>query len=105
LVGAGCVTEPVVNKAAIPSGEVLRAADCAPALQVYRQLLAMAPRVGSVVTNHLTPVRTEDEQARAAQYFAAQCQNRYVGHVRRAIIRCWNDAPDAETFQTCSQRF
>jgi hypothetical protein len=99
------VTEPYVKPKPIPSAELLLAADCAPALSTYRQLLLVPSRRGAVVTNRVTTTRSEEEQARAAQAFADQCQTRLVGHVRRIIVNCWRDAPDIETFQTCSQRF
>lgn len=105
LPGGGCANDPNVKPNPVPSAEKLRAADCAPAEQNYRRLLQLPPRVGMVVTNRSVPLRSEDEQSRAAQAFAAQCQSALVDKVRRAIVRCWSDAPDAETFRACSGRF
>ena len=69
------------------------------------QLLRLPPRVGMVVTSRAAKVPSEDEQARAAQAFAQQCPTLLVGKVRRAVLRCWADAPDTESFHSCSQRF
>jgi uncharacterized lipoprotein YmbA len=102
---AGCVSDPNVRPRALPSAEKLRAADCAPALVTYRQLLQLPPRVGMVVTNRSAKVRSAQEQERAAQDFATQCASGLVDRVRRAILRCWSDSPDTETFQNCSLRF
>ena len=66
---------------------------------------ALPPRAGVVVTSRRALVRSEEEQARAAQVFASQCPTTLVGKTRRAILRCWLDAPDSENFQSCSQRF
>ena len=104
LVLAGC-GDPNVRSQPVPSAEKLRAADCAPALTTYRQLLQLPPRVGMVVTNRSAPARSVEAQERAAQAFASQCATAFAGKVRRAIVRCWLDSPDTETFQNCSQRF
>ena len=104
LIGA-CASDPSVKPNPVPSAERLKAADCVPAAATYRQLLRMPPRVGMVVTNRVAPIRSEDEQARAAQTFAAQCPTLMAGKVRRAVLRCWADAPDTESFHSCSQRF
>ncbi|HRI52067.1 MAG TPA: hypothetical protein PLW65_17960 [Pseudomonadota bacterium] len=101
----GCASDSSVKPNPVPSGEKLKAADCDPAVAAYRQLLRLPPRVGMVVTNRVAPVRSEDEQARAAQTFAAQCPTLLAGKVRRAVLRCWVDAPDTESFNSCSQRF
>ena len=97
--------DPNVRPDPVPSNEKLRAADCAPAQAAYQRLLALAPRAGMVVTARSAPIRSEEEQARAAQTFASQCQTAWAGKTRRAILRCWLDAPDSESFQSCSQRF
>lgn len=101
----GCASDPSVKPNPVPSAEKLKVADCVPAAATYRQLLRLPPRVGMVVTNRVAPVRSEDEQARAAQTFAAQCPTLLAGKVRRAVLRCWADAPDTESFHSCSQRF
>ena len=101
----GCASDPNVRSNPVPSAEKLKAADCPIAVQTYRQLLQRPPRVGMIVTNRSVPLRSEEEQERAAQAFATQCHNELVAKARRAIVRCWSDAPDAETFRTCSQRF
>lgn len=101
----GCASDPSVKANPVPSAEKLKAADCPPAVQTYRRLLQLPPRIGMVVTNRSVPLRSEEEQGRSAQSFAAQCETELVAKVRRAIVRCWSDAPDAETFRTCSQRF
>ncbi len=100
----GC-HDPNVKRHPVPSGEKLRAEDCGPAEQVYRRLLALPPRVGTVVTSRSAPLRSEEQQGRAAQAFAIQCATSLVGNSRRAIIHCWFDAPDSESFQGCTQRF
>jgi len=105
VVMGGCVGDPSIKPNPVPSGEKLKAADCAPAAATYRQLLRLPPRVGMVVTNRVAPIRSEDEQARAAQAFDAQCPTLLAGKVRRAVLRCWADAPDTESFHSCSQRF
>lgn len=101
----GCASDPNVKSNPVPSAEKLKAADCSAAVQTYRQLLQRPPRVGMIVTNRSAPLRSDQEQESAAQTFAAQCQNELVAKARRAIVRCFSDAPDAETFRTCSQRF
>ena len=102
---AGCVSDPNVRRNPVPSAEKLRAADCPAALATYRQLLQLPPRAGMVVTSRSAPVRSAEEQDRAAQAFATACSTTLVDKVRRAILRCWGDAPDSESFQSCSQRF
>ena len=102
---SGCASDPSVKPSPVPSAEKLKAADCPLAEQTYRRLLQLPPRVGMVVTNRSAPVRSEEEQRRAAQDFAVQCRTALVGKVRRIIVRCFSDAPDSESFRACSQRF
>jgi hypothetical protein len=101
----GFVSDPNIKRDPVPPADKLRAADCAPAAETYRQLLRLPPRVGMVVTSRAAPIRSEDEQARAAQVFLQQCPTLLAGKVRRAVLRCWADAPDTESFHSCSQRF
>lgn len=96
---------PNVQRHPVPSAEKLRAADCPPAVAVYQRLLELPPRASVVVTNRSAAIRSPEDQARAAQGFASQCQTALVGTTRRAILRCWLDAPDSDSFQSCSQRF
>jgi hypothetical protein len=50
-------------------------------------------------------VRTPAEQSQEAERFARRCTQELTGHARRIILRCWLDAPDAESFLSCNERF
>jgi hypothetical protein len=99
----GC-RDPNVKPDPVPSSERLTGDDCAVAVDLYRQRLTLPRRAGTVVSSRL-PVRSEEEQAQDLTVFVARCNGQLVGRARRAIVRCWQDSGDAETFDSCNDRF
>lgn len=84
--------------------ERLRDEDCLTASELYKQRLAVPRRAGSIVSSRLT-VRSEEAQAADLFGFVGKCQTQLAGRARRAIVRCWQDSTDAETFDSCNDRF
>ncbi|MFO0574946.1 MAG: hypothetical protein U1A78_13235 [Polyangia bacterium] len=102
----GCGQPQLVNEPPPqPSTERLRPEDCDVGAELYRQRLELPPRAGSVVSNRSLAPPPPEEQARRLAEFVMLCRRDLVGRVRRLIVRCWSDAPDAETLQSCNQRF
>ncbi len=104
LLLSGCPSDSRVKGDGFPSGERLRDEDCGPATELYKQRLTVPRRAGTIVSNRLT-VRTEEEQAQDLLGFVRKCQTQLAGQARRAILRCWQDSTDAETFDSCNERF
>jgi hypothetical protein len=104
LMLVGCPANPNVTPNPVPSAERLRGEDCGAAADLYRQQLMVPRRSGTIVSSRLT-VRSEQEQAQDLAVFVTKCQGQLVGRARRAIVRCWQDSTDAETFDSCNDRF
>lgn len=102
----GCGPPQLVNEPPPqPSTERLRAEDCDVGAELYRQRLALPPRAGSVVSNRSLAPPSPEEQTRRLAEFVVLCRRELIGRVRRLVVRCWSDSPDAETLQACNQRF
>ncbi len=104
LLAGGCPSDARVQGDRFPPGERLRDEDCGPAIELYKQRLQVPRRAGTIVSNRLT-VRSEEEQAQDLLAFVRKCQTQLAGQARRAIVRCWQDSTDAETFDSCNERF
>jgi len=102
---AGCATTTSdLSQPAELAKESLRSDDCPLAEAAYRQRLQLPPNAGVVVSNRSPAALPVEEQERRAAFFSVQCQSQ-VGKARRAILRCWLDAPDATSFLSCNERF
>lgn len=103
---SGCPAPVPVNEPPpLPSTEKLKDEDCQAGLELYRQRLALPPRAGSVVAGRRLVPPSPEEQERRLTEFVVLCKRDLVGRVRRLILRCWSDSPDAETLEGCNQRF
>lgn len=100
----GCVEPTVVRPAPGPTKELLRVEDCSVASELYKQRLTMPRRSGTLVSAKMI-VRTSEEQSLDWAVFATKCQTELVGRARRTIVGCWQDSTDAETFDSCNDRF
>lgn len=90
-----CTPVPTVTPDPVPSAERLRKEDCAPAAAAYRQRLdVMQPKQQGA----WDPAGLQAE-------FQKECEARLAGQARRAVIRCWKDAPTAADFLKCNERF
>lgn len=100
----GCAEQTVVRPPPGPTKELLRGEDCAVASELYKQRLTIPRRLGTLVSAKMS-VRTSEEQALDLAVFATKCQTDLVGRARRTIVGCWQDSTDAETFDSCNDRF
>lgn len=90
----GCETVPVVVKEPVPPADKLRREDCFFAQDHLAHQLAKA-----------TPALTKESTESKAAEFLRACETKWVGQVRRVVLRCWKDAPDLGTFEQCVDRF
>lgn len=93
---SACAPVRTVTPNPVPTAEPLRAADCEGAVRHYQELLARPP-VG--------PLDRPRPDLPGADVFAATCEEKLVGHTRRAVLRCWKDAESAAAFLSCNDRF
>ncbi|MCS6914322.1 MAG: hypothetical protein RMK29_19230 [Myxococcales bacterium] len=89
LLGA-CTPVPVVHPQPVPSAEKLRPEDCPLAAAAYQRHLAAPGAAARWPT---------------VDQFRTECQSRLAGRVRRVVLRCWHDAPNAAVFLSCNERF
>ena len=104
LFACACPASSQVKNGEFSVNERLRDEDCGVAAELYKQRLTVPRRAGTIVSNRLT-VRTEEEQGQDWLAFVGKCQTQLAGRARRAIVRCWQDSTDAETFDSCNERF
>lgn len=100
----GC-NNPNVSRQPVPPADKLQAADCQVAQRELERRLQLPRRASVVVRGRSESVRTPAEQSQEAERFARRCTQELTGHARRIILRCWLDAPDAESFLSCNERF
>ena len=100
----GCAQQAVVRPPPGPTTALVGGDDCAVAIELYKQRLTVPRRSGTLVSPRMT-VRTSEEQALDLAVFATKCQAELTGRARRTIVGCWQDSTDAETFDSCNDRF
>ncbi len=101
----GCASEGTnLNKKGIPTG-ILRSEDCEVGTAAYRQRLQLSPNAGVVVTAHPYEPPPPEVQEQAVTAFVNRCHTDLVGHIGRAVLRCWLDSTDTSSFNRCAERF
>ncbi len=99
-----CVTEEI-KRQPVPMTGSLRSDDCKVGIDAYRALLQLPPNAGVVVTDRPPPPVDPLQQELGVAEFANHCQTQLVGKARRALVRCWTDSADANSFRSCNDRF
>ena len=101
--GAGCHSDYTEAKL---RNERLQDEDCAIGATLYQERLRHPLHAGIVVTGTDRPQPTLSEEAQALQLLAFNNECRaQVGRARRALVRCWTDAVDADSTRACNARF